>query len=1052
LYSTNPPIDSIAPTGEIVLESVSLASSSAVYVVRFSESVTGLTLSDFNVSGTAGGAAVALEGAGMVYRVTVAGFAHYGTLNVGLPSGTVFDEAGNPNIDAIGPYQYSIPVQSMNPAEDFEGVLEFWDKPVTNYANAWRDVWRQGIVPADVPPGFAYQGTHAWMAVVTNAEFFPVPLDAWFESPEFQVGDFPVIQFAVWYDTQARLTVEAYDGTTWRNVTPADMWNGAINEDLGDALTGSSYYWFPMQVALDSTLFGNRKIRVRFRLVGFDLPGVRAAIDSFQVVDALNPGVYIVNYSPTNIAPSTVSTINYTVYNSYTTTVLGAVGLRSISDPGVTLASPMSSLYGDLPAGATQGASVALDVGTLAQLQGNHVQVLHTVTNGSGRVGANVLDFTVLGATNQLGINRLTALGGVVTNWVGQPLYGNGLLYSCIYQILDAGPDGVISPPTTNGTPTGDDHLLYSVTPIGISSFGRFGDNSVPADAGYFKAYVALFDPIPRFRSVYARAWDSDNFGTAIAYGDSPLVELATNGSQTVDFGDWVVGTAIKPGQDTDGDSILDGYSVAHGLEARKPVEPLALGMDFEQTIGSGGTGRDQFQSPVRVVTTERFMFVLDNVGNSLQVWDVTTHTNIYNYTNGFRQPFGLALDPRPGTNRVAIADTGNDRIRVMEFDPLTGTNWTWLFDIGSRGSADGQLYKPNGVAIGPDGSFYVADTRPDWDVANSRTSVFDQSGNFTASYPVFSTENRPYDTAVTPGGDLYIVGGDGVSIASDLNSPRGIQNGVADRIYIADSGNHRIKVYTAHFSQLLLVAGQPGAAPGQLNMPWDVWPSMNDNRIYVADTGNNRIQIFKTRIDLDMDGMDDVWEDAVGLDSSVNDALDPWGVDNLTNIGAYRLGLLPGQGLEQSLSVMSVFAAPLEGGVVFGGGSYEAGTLQSISATPTLFWRFTQWADGDSNNPRTVLVPATGTNYVAKFEKDLAPITLNRFLYVGQNLAWNATNQGVYSLEYSTNLAVISTSMWMTVPGPAITSIVNGFMVWTNTLPITNNPVFYRVKWINAP
>jgi hypothetical protein len=421
----------------------------------------------------------------------------------------------------------------------------------------------------------------------------------------------------------------------------------------------------------------------------------------------------------------------------------------------------------------------------------------------------------------------------------------------------------------------------------------------------------------------------------------------------------------------------------------------------------------------------------------------------------------------------VAIADTGKDRIRVLQFDPVTGPNWTLLFDIGTRGYADGQLYKPSGVAIGPDGSFYVADTRPDWDADHSRISIFDQSGAFITNWATYSAVNRPYDTAVTPGGVLYIantlnqtvaaytavdtpvwnVGAWGVvsNGPAYFNTPRGVQNGIADRVYVADTLNHRIKVYDSAGS-LQLVAGEAGAGPGQLNTPWDIWPSTNDNRIYVADTANGRIQIFTTRIDLDRDGMDDVWEDAVGLNSSVNDALNPWGIDGLSNIGAYRLGLQPGEGLEESLSVITVSATPVEGGSGLGSGSFAVGTFQSITAAPSLFWRFSQWTDGDSNNPRSVSVPAVGSNYVAKFEKDLAPITLNRFLFVGQNLSWNATNQGVYSLEYSTNLAVISTSKWTTVPGPAITSIVNGFLVWTNTLPITNNPVFYRVKWINAP
>jgi hypothetical protein len=688
LYSTNPPpVDTVPPTGEIVMESFSLAASSAVYVVRFSESVTGLALSDFDLSGsTAGGVAAKLEGAGMVYRLTVSDFLPLGTLSVGLPSGSVLDEAGLPNAVAIEPVIYIIPIQSKNPTEDFEGALEFWRKPTNNYANAWRDVWRQGVLPATNPPGYSYSGSQVLMAVVTNTD---LPLDSWFESPEFSVGTNPIIQFAVWYDTQARLTVEAYDGTTWRNVTPGAGW------------TGSSYYWLPQQVALDNALFANRAIRVRFRLVGSDSVGIRAAVDAFQLVDGLNPGVYVLSYAPTNLLPSSVNPISYTIYNSSSSTVFGAVGFRSVADPGVTFLGPVVIDYGDLLPGDIQSVNVNIGVGALVELQGNKVSLFHSVTATVGRVGADVLDFTVIGATDQLGINRLTVKGGIVTNGLSLPLFGDGSLNSCVYQILDAGPDGIINPPSTNGAPTGDDQILYSITPMGNFAFGRFGDGAVPENAGYFESLFELFDPIPLYRSVYARAWDSDNFGTATAYGNSALVELATNGSQTVNFGEWGVGSAIS----------------------------------------------------------------------------------------------------------------------------------------------------------------------------------------------------------------------------------------------------------------------------------------------------------------------------------------------NLASTG-----------------LITVSNTPLEGGTTLGGGNFAIGTLQSISATPNLFWRFVKWTDGDSNNPRSVLITSVGSNYVAEFTKELIPILISQIRSKGFSLSWNGTNQGVYRVETATNVAFFPTNNWSAAPGPLVTSLLNGVVVWTNPVTVTNTPQFWRVQWINAP
>lgn len=63
---------------------------------------------------------------------------------------------------------------------------------------------------------------------------------------------------------------------------------------------------------------------------------------------------------------------------------------------------------------------------------------------------------------------------------------------------------------------------------------------------------------------------------------------------------------------------------------------------------------------------------------------------------------------------------------------------------------------------------------------------------------------------------------------------------------------------------------------------------------------------------------------------------------------------------------VITVTANPTYG-TATGSGSYERGTNVNISATPNSGYRFAQWDDGDTNNPRTITVTGDKT-YTAQF------------------------------------------------------------------------------------
>ncbi len=74
------------------------------------------------------------------------------------------------------------------------------------------------------------------------------------------------------------------------------------------------------------------------------------------------------------------------------------------------------------------------------------------------------------------------------------------------------------------------------------------------------------------------------------------------------------------------------------------------------------------------------------------------------------------------------------------------------------------------------------------------------------------------------------------------LTMPRNVTVGMDGRIYVADSGNHRIQVFDGK-GEFLHAFGEEGSDIGQFNEPWSA--AVDEKFVYVADTWNHRIQKF---------------------------------------------------------------------------------------------------------------------------------------------------------------------------------------------------------------
>jgi uncharacterized protein (TIGR03437 family) len=173
-------------------------------------------------------------------------------------------------------------------------------------------------------------------------------------------------------------------------------------------------------------------------------------------------------------------------------------------------------------------------------------------------------------------------------------------------------------------------------------------------------------------------------------------------------------------------------------------------------------------------------------------------------------QPQGLAAD-RGGN--VFIADTGSSTVRQVARNGVITT----FVGSGGPGSGGNELNGPQGVAVDASGNIYIADTQNArvQKVAGSTVSTLAGNSNFytpvggavDASGNVYVADlNNNVVRKVSPSGSVSTAAGTGAAGFSGdggaatsalLNGPQGVAVDATGNLYIADSGNHRIRMVT---------------------------------------------------------------------------------------------------------------------------------------------------------------------------------------------------------------------------------------------------------------
>lgn len=238
-----------------------------------------------------------------------------------------------------------------------------------------------------------------------------------------------------------------------------------------------------------------------------------------------------------------------------------------------------------------------------------------------------------------------------------------------------------------------------------------------------------------------------------------------------------------------------------------------------------------------------------------------------------FKSPSWIGVD---GSGNTYIADSSNHRIRKVTPAGVVTT----LAGNGSNGLSEGtgisaQFSYPRGVAVDGNGNVYVASA--------SRISKINASGVVTilaGSGTNWSNDgtgtaasfDSPEGVAVDGSGYIYVTepdrirkitpagvvttlagsGGqgfaDGIGTSAKFNNPTGVTVDISGNIYVADSGNSRIRKITPGGTVSTLAGsgisgwGDGSAMSAHFNRPFSVAVDGNGN-IYVADTDNARVR-----------------------------------------------------------------------------------------------------------------------------------------------------------------------------------------------------------------
>lgn len=284
------------------------------------------------------------------------------------------------------------------------------------------------------------------------------------------------------------------------------------------------------------------------------------------------------------------------------------------------------------------------------------------------------------------------------------------------------------------------------------------------------------------------------------------------------------------------------------------PVKPFIIvafaGTGVSGSSGDGGPALNaRFSSPRGLAfDAAENLYVADTSNHRVRKVDKVTKivTKVAGTNQGFSGDNGLATNAQLASPEgvavnqagdIYIADTTNCRIRKVAASTGIITTYAGTGTCGFNPPDDGglatdaRLDSPGDVVVDSNGNLYIADT------SNCRIRKVATATSIITTYA---------GTGTCVGG----LGDGGLATSASFNRPRGLAFDATENLYVADTNNDRIRKINKTTQIVTTVAGSTNGFAGdgglatsaRLNSPNGV--SVNQfGTVYIADTGNNRIR-----------------------------------------------------------------------------------------------------------------------------------------------------------------------------------------------------------------
>jgi uncharacterized protein (TIGR03437 family) len=295
----------------------------------------------------------------------------------------------------------------------------------------------------------------------------------------------------------------------------------------------------------------------------------------------------------------------------------------------------------------------------------------------------------------------------------------------------------------------------------------------------------------------------------------------------------------------------------SNGVNQIKPGSmnsPYKVAIDYSQTpfaLYVSDTSNDRvlvWKDVVSLRSGDAADLVVGQPDLRTGVPNVDTHGSANPSSTSLDFPQGIVVD---GAGNLWVADSGNNRVLryprpVSQGGRITPDIVIGQADFTSSASAavnGSSLRGPTGLALGPDGNLFVADT------GNNRVLEFAAGARTNAA------AIRVYGQS-----SLTSAGAPFTPSPQTLSAPQGVFVDSAFNLYIADTGANRVLIIPN--TQVAAPAGTPaafvigqgtfssssGGSGTNLQTPSDVALDSSGN-IYVSDSSNNRVLVFPSLI-----------------------------------------------------------------------------------------------------------------------------------------------------------------------------------------------------------